>query len=239
MKKTVLCHFYNEEWLLPFWLKHHREYFDHGIMIDYCSTDRSVEIIKELCPTWDIINSKNRYFLTTQIDREVESIEKNLTGWRVCLNVPEFLVGNYDRLCSTSALTNIYVGQYMFVEQGDMLTPTMFNPLQSLITQCSYGISGKVQSPRLARSIHNYPILYPDGRHFSNLPTYDDLTIFYYGWASLCEESIARKLQIQTKFFAIQDPLSPHLITRKDLPEKIQEYKKISIDLTEEIKRYL
>ena len=46
-QKTVLCHFYNEEWILPFWLKHHREIFDHGIMIDYNSTDRSVEIIRD------------------------------------------------------------------------------------------------------------------------------------------------------------------------------------------------
>lgn len=68
MKKTVLCHFYNEEWLLPWWLNHHKQFFDHGIMINYQSTDRSAEIIKEICPTWDIVQSKNLYFLPEDVD---------------------------------------------------------------------------------------------------------------------------------------------------------------------------
>ena len=50
MKTTVITHFWNEEILLPYWLKHHLELFDHGILINYRSTDKSVEIIKELAP---------------------------------------------------------------------------------------------------------------------------------------------------------------------------------------------
>ena len=34
---TVICHFRNEEVLLPFWLRHHALLFDHGILIDYGS----------------------------------------------------------------------------------------------------------------------------------------------------------------------------------------------------------
>ena len=62
MNKTVLTHFYNEEYLLPWWLDHHKKYFDHGILIDYASTDKSVEIIKEICPTWTEVKSKNEFF---------------------------------------------------------------------------------------------------------------------------------------------------------------------------------
>jgi hypothetical protein len=47
--KTVISHFYNEEYMLPWWLKHHRQYFDHGILIDYGSTDKSLDIIKKIC----------------------------------------------------------------------------------------------------------------------------------------------------------------------------------------------
>ena len=38
--------FYNEEYLLPWWLAHHTKLFDHGILINKGSTDRSVEICK-------------------------------------------------------------------------------------------------------------------------------------------------------------------------------------------------
>ena len=45
---TIISHFYNEEYLLPFWLNHHKKYFTNAIMIDYDSTDNSVDIIKKI-----------------------------------------------------------------------------------------------------------------------------------------------------------------------------------------------
>ena len=96
MKKTILCHFYNEEYLMPWWLKHHREIFDHGVMIDYHSTDRSVEIIKELCPTWDIITSRNPDFQADNCDAEVNDIERQIDGWKICLCMPEMIIGDYS-----------------------------------------------------------------------------------------------------------------------------------------------
>jgi len=35
----LFSHIYNEEYLLPFWLKHHKKIFDHGVIIDNFSTD--------------------------------------------------------------------------------------------------------------------------------------------------------------------------------------------------------
>ena len=95
MKKTLLCHFYNEEYMLPWFLNHHKQIFDHGVMIDYHSTDRSVEIIRELCPTWDIVTSRNPNFQADTIDTEVNDIEAGIDGWKICLNVTEQLIGNY------------------------------------------------------------------------------------------------------------------------------------------------
>ena len=89
--KTVISHFYNEEHLLPWWLNHHKQIFDHGIMIDYHSTDRSMEIIREICPDWELRYTRNKYFDSTPIDQEVMDIEKKLEGWRMCLNTTEFL----------------------------------------------------------------------------------------------------------------------------------------------------
>ena len=109
MKKTIISHFYNEEYLLPWWLKHHKKYFNHGIMIDYNSTDNSCKIIKSICPNWKIVKTKNKHFDSFVIDREVEEYEKNINGWRICLNTTEFLVGDYsilDNLSSKSDKSN-------------------------------------------------------------------------------------------------------------------------------------
>ena len=98
MNKTVLTHFYNEEYLLPWWLDHHKKYFDHGILIDYASTDRSVEIIKEICPTWTVVKSKNEFFEAKLCDEEIIDYESTVPGWKIALNITEFLVGDYSIL---------------------------------------------------------------------------------------------------------------------------------------------
>ena len=118
---TVLCHFYNEEYLLPFWLKHHHSIFTHGIMIDYHSTDKSVEIIKELCPTWEIRTTKNEMFDAYLVDKEVMEIEETLIGFKIVLNVTEFIVAKTefnltnDLVCigmkSYTALSNLKTSQ--------------------------------------------------------------------------------------------------------------------------------
>ena len=222
MKKTVLCHFYNEEWMLPWWLKHHRQYFDHGIMIDYQSTDYSREIIQQLCPTWDIIPSRNRIFISGPVDDEVMDIERSLTGWRVCLNVPEFLVGNYTRLDDSVEPCNIYVETKVFIESGTKDSPTILNPNIDIIDQCHWIISDNI---RASRSIHNYPVTYTAGRHFTNPQTYNDLTLYYYGWASLESASIQRRMQIQTKAPGNCDIMSPHRFTEDELLEKFNYYR--------------
>jgi hypothetical protein len=222
MKKTVLCHFYNEEWILPWWLKHHRQYFDHGIMIDYQSTDNSRKIIQTLCPTWDILPSRNSNFNPEPVDDEVEDIERSLTGWRVCLNVPEFLVGNYARLDDSIEPCNIYVETKVFIEPGTKENPTILDPNTSIIDQCHWIIPDNI---RTSRSIHNYPVTYTAGRHYTNPQTYDDLTLYYYGWASLELASIQRRMQIQTKTPGDIDPLSPHRFTENELLEKFNYYR--------------
>jgi hypothetical protein len=78
MYKTIISHFYNEEYLLPWWLEHHKKYFNHGIMINYASTDNSVSIIRQACPDWTVINSRNKFFDAKLIDDEVSDIESNV-----------------------------------------------------------------------------------------------------------------------------------------------------------------
>jgi len=97
-KMTVISHVYNEEYLIPFWLKHTARIFDHGIIVDYCSTDRTREIIKEICPTWEVITTKNLNpdgspnYHPELADIEINEIEKTIKGFKVCLTATEFLM---------------------------------------------------------------------------------------------------------------------------------------------------
>ena len=93
-KLTIISHFYNEEYLLPWWLEHHKNIFDDGIMIDYDSTDSSVDIISNICPNWKIVRSRNQYFDAPLVDQEVMDYESEIDGIKVCLNTTEFLIAN-------------------------------------------------------------------------------------------------------------------------------------------------
>lgn len=90
----LISHFLNEELFLPHWLRHHVPMFEHGIMIDYGSTDRSVEIIREMAPHWEIRKTVNTKFVEPLINNEVEAIEQELPpgAWKLALNTTEFLV---------------------------------------------------------------------------------------------------------------------------------------------------
>jgi len=218
--KTVICHFYNEEFLLPWWLNHHRSIFDHGIMINYHSTDRSVEIIRELCPTWEIRYSRNIDFHAEKIDLEVMDYEQQISGWRMSLNVPEFLYGNTDHIdheqheiqdVEYPENFHFHIGNYVFVDMEDTTKhpPHVYHdrPLHEqrywgyVETSSAGSISLPGSTRRLPRSIHNYPRKYPDyGRHFPDTkPDFDDLVIFYYGWADISELGLKRKLQVKAK----------------------------------------
>jgi hypothetical protein len=245
-RKTVICHFYNEEFLLPWWCKHHKQIFDHGIMIDYRSTDRSVDIIKKICPDWEIVTTKNEFFDSTPIDAEVMEIEKKLEGWRIALNVTEFLFGNTDHLISKDEMTQFLIGNYVFVDMEDPAKgPTYLLHDYPLHAQRHWGFdpnTGDGAMPggamrRTNRSIHNFPVQYKGGRHFGKTKrSFDDLMIFYYGWCYIKEQGIERKTQILPK---IHETNSPHHRTKDQFLSELREQKHLCSDLTESLRPIL
>lgn len=94
MRKTVISNFYNEEYLLPFWLEHHKKIFDHGILINYHSTDRSVEIIKDICPTWEVRDTFFPDYNIVGVDEEIMDIEEEVAGAKIVLTMGEFFMDN-------------------------------------------------------------------------------------------------------------------------------------------------
>ena len=249
--KTVLCHFFNEEHLLPWWLDHHKKIFDHGIMIDYASTDSSRDIIKKICPTWEIRPSRNEYFTPKDIDAEVMDIEATLTDWRICLNATEFLYGNTDHLVSKPGNKFQYMlANYVFVDMEDPAKgPVHLSHDKPLHKQRYWGYFapdypnkepdfGRMAPNRLNRAIHNFTIPYfDDGRHYPDtVHMFDDLAIFYYGHADTSEAGIKRKEQIKSKVARDMKDGHHNRNCGQFVDEIQNRHRPKSIDLTEKIK---
>ena len=238
MYKTVISHFYNEEYLLPWWLNHHREYFNHGIMINYASTDKSVNIIKQICPDWSVIDSRNKFFDAKLIDEEVMDIEYNVTGWKTCLNITEFLVGDYSIMNNTLD-QEILVPCFIMVDSQPEIEPIYS---KTLIEQKYHGIHYHGRDPlaRRPRLIHNKKrVEYPLGRHYPDYNT-DKLKVLWYGWSPFNKKTLDRKLQIQNRIpeaDKIRGFGSQHIADEKKL--KIifkEEYLPFAISLKSEYK---
>lgn len=236
--------------MLPWFLNHHKGIFDHGIMIDYHSTDRSVEIIKEICPTWDIVTSRNPDFQADKIDTEVNDIEANIEGWKICLNVTEHLVGNYSLMGDEPA--QLLVPGVFFVDCDRERTVTQDLPLYEQKTDgFVYSDSPKNFLERRARSLHNVPLQYPTnstqqcmapGRHW-NMYNTNELAIFYYGWCPFDAGQIARKLQIQTQIPLIDRQLNRgfhHITNKETLEYRLEnEFMPRARDISKEIAPYV
>ena len=182
--KTVISHFYNEEYMLPWWLSHHRQYFDHGIMINYDSTDRSVEIIKEYCPTWEIVQSRNREFGAKACDAEVNDYERKVQGWKICLNTTEFIVGDFSVLDDTPN-QDLKIPCYIMIDKEPENNNLSYDI--SLLKQKPFGVPYNESNPitieRCCRAIHNKSSYnYPTGRHFIGA-TNTKLQVLWYGYS--------------------------------------------------------
>lgn len=194
IKKTIIAHSYNEEYLLPWWLNHHKKIFDHGIIIDYDSSDKSVEICKDICPHWNIVKSKNTNFNAKNADVEVEYYESQIQGWKISLNITEFLLGPIDKILSTICNDQLLIPSVSFFDwepKGNL------DSNKELWHQKYYGIDYITDFMfRRSRSFHNKSIHYELGRHFHSYNC-EDLLIFHYGNCISSPQMLNRRLQIQ------------------------------------------
>jgi len=217
VRKIVISHFYNEEYLLPWWLKHHKNYFDHGIMIDYHSTDSSRKIIYDICPKWDVITSLNPNFEAVAVDQEIMSIESwfKEDTWKITLNTTEFLVStkeDWNNEAIFKKYSQIRIPCHAMVDtELDKQDLSYDIPLHE---QKDKGINVHVKprfwNIRSSRSMHRINVQYSVGRHFSSYSTDRDLVkafkdgttstnfnILWFGFAPFNEKLLKRKLQIQ------------------------------------------
>ena len=197
-KTTCLIHIYNEEYLLPFWLYHHKDIFDDILIIDYRSNDKSIDFCKKICPNCKIITTRNEFFGAEDVDREIMDLETNIEGIKIVLNVTEFLFCEkpikdiFNDLATTSSLSirciSPYSKQFCNINNNYEL---FTNLLKDNITY---------HYDRGERVIHNYSRgNYSTGRHSTTNPTTHthEMHIIWLGFYPLNERILQRKQQIQ------------------------------------------
>jgi hypothetical protein len=176
---------------------------DHGIIIDYYSTDRSIDIIRTFCPTWTIVKTKNinsngtPNFDALLIDQEVNEIEKTIKEYKICLNITEFFIILNEEFL-TNVIHRIPIYSMMSTNNNpknivDFLKVDLFK-LRS---------TPNIQFDRGYRTLHNKDFIhYHPGRHYIHDGQGDTIqsTDFIILWSELYpfnEKFIERKLQIK------------------------------------------
>lgn len=193
-KVTLISHFYNEEYLLPWWLHYHKKIFKNAIIIDYKSTDNSTYLINKICPDWKIVQSKNELFNAVLVDREVEFYEKEIKGYKICLNTTEFIYGNFYEELSFDGSQHCYELQsYAIIDHNPS---EVLNYEDDLVNKKNFGHRDG------SRYIHNYPIgQYTAGRHQTQLLVEKTLksNIRWFKYAPWTKDFIKRKMQIKNR----------------------------------------
>lgn len=233
IKTTVIMHFYNEEYLLPYWLNHHKYIFDHGILINYNSTDTSLAIIQKIVPNWTVINTDNQSFDLRLCDIEVMKIEQSIIGWKIALNITEFLccdnlhhlVEKYQDKYNAISIKCVPMVQSIQHESEPL---NIYSPL---IKQRTYGTK---ETFRKTRTIHCAPDGQYDGvgRHYPKIfpckePTLYEAVILWYGFSPFNDAIIKRKLQIQTRMTDKDKQMGigkDHIIDKNTLQTIFQNY---------------
>ena len=200
MKTTLITLIYNEEYLLPFWLNHHKNLFDDIIIIDYNSTDNSIQICKNICPNVKIITSKNKYYGNRTTDLEIMEIENTIDGIKLVLNITEFLF-------LKNPIKNLFNDNDNNKKSYKIISYTPYSSKKYEINNNKELISNLLNEDIVfnrdinhSRDIHNYSNgNYIDKRKGTNNITYitNDAFIIWFGFYPMNEKFIQRKLQIK------------------------------------------
>jgi len=214
MRATVICHFWNNEWILPYWLRHHTRLFDHGILIDHGSTDNSVAVIRRFAPDWEVRPTQacKEAFIAADADREVMEVEEEVTGWKMVLNVTEFVLHHdlkgYIRALPPKVRGVTTSGVVLVESPAARRTPLTDEPLffQKTWGYFEYELGKRPEDygmPAVWRSrlLHDFPNGdYEVGRHVTRVPHIHDPNLFlvWAGWAPF-EALKQMKLAVQTR----------------------------------------
>lgn len=241
MSLGFILHVFNEELLLPFWIQHHKKYFESGIIIDHHSTDRTREIAE--ASGYRVVTSALENFDAIKNDDEVMHWESTLnTDWKMAFNVTEFLFTPSYFLESFLHCFEVFHPEHEAVgflpvclvdkEPSPLETPLFKGRTHGFIDH-----EGRRGYRYMHKGLHG---AYRTGRHGTNLrafiPPPPHLFLLHFTF-SPWPEAKERKLQIQHRV-----PISDikqnrgkhHIHTEEELISKRAEFLKISGNLLED-----
>jgi len=206
-KFTLFTTVLDGEPLLPFWLEHHRRLFDHGVITLYPSKDNSEDIIREICPDWDIVKPVHHpNYSCIGADKEVMTQEKKHRGWKMALNITEFAVT--QNLAAVAKSVSHIMKCILPIDVAVMVdTPETvddkLDPNIPLLLQKHHGLFSRAYPLwpcRHARQLHrgrhgNYDV----GRHNSRVKPREKSPLLYVAWFvwSPYREIRQRKLEVR------------------------------------------
>ncbi|MBM10175.1 MAG: hypothetical protein CMF69_11530 [Magnetovibrio sp.] len=209
---TVITNIFNEEYYLPFWLTYHKQIFDNGIVVDYCSTDRSMEIVREICPHWTIRKTRNvtpegkPYFHSACNDIEAMEIETETPGYKIFLNTTEWLLTTkpLKEILNTKTETCYRLKPITNVAAVTDKVPISLKGNTREFMQRGFGTRIHETYRVGWRFIHNFKNgRYHTGRHFTDHPKEfvkeggPEMFLVWSAFYPWTEEIIERKLQIK------------------------------------------
>lgn len=203
----LLTHCWNEELLMPGWVKWHRSLnLDSVTVIDHHSSDRTVDIIKTLAPDWKIIPSRLEWFAAGPLDHEVSEVEASLPtspeDFKLVLNTTEWLwTPNFKERLELAWRQTPHI--QAFGSRSVSLVDT--EPCDTL--DWSYHVTGYIDyengvyNSRRWRYAHNQDYgHYHIGRHGVDLPWTHTPEWLLLHWAfAPYPKNRARRLAIQTR----------------------------------------
>ena len=98
---TLVTHFRNEEMLMPFFIIQHAPLFDRVVAIDFLSSDRSAQMLRDYAPaSWRVVKSETgQEFDAARTDAQVMAWERKYPDdWVIALTTTEFLIHPHVRL---------------------------------------------------------------------------------------------------------------------------------------------
>ena len=210
---------------MPWWLENNKKYFKHGVMIDYHSTDNSVEIINKICPTWEIRTTKTDAWDPMDEDNEMMNVEKEFSGYKMILTLTEFLTGKCD-FSDKPTCYSIPTKRMVDTKPND--PPVYEIPLTE---QKKDGYMARMNKYRYIHN-HSFGDYVGAGRHKTNHETTPcNLVVWKYAYCPWTEEFIKRRLQFKKNMSVDHKRKGwgkQHKLNREELQEQyLKELKKI------------
>jgi hypothetical protein len=243
-KFTLFTECLNGEPLLPFWLEHHRQLFDHGVIVLYPSKDRSESIIREICPDWEIVKPvKHREYSCAGVDEEIMIQEARHTGWKLALNVTEFAVAQdlsaVVRSVPAKTRCILPIDVAVMVDTPDTVNERL-HPDIPLLEQKHHGVFSKdylLWRCRHFRQLHQASNgQYDVGRHNSRVKPQAKSPLFYIAWFAWSPYRIiyVRKLAVQKQLSKVDIKVRrgwQHHVTPDEQDARFNRVSNIAYDL--------